>query len=56
LKGVGHNMLAWTIDRSRNRGCHLIQLTSDKTRPDALEFYESLGFVASHEGMKLKPG
>jgi hypothetical protein len=31
----------------------LVQLTTDKSRPDALRFYESLGFVASHEGMNL---
>jgi hypothetical protein len=30
-----------------------VQLTTDKTRPDARRFYEGLGFVASHEGMKL---
>jgi hypothetical protein len=30
-----------------------VQLTTDKQRPEALHFYESLGFVASHEGMKL---
>jgi hypothetical protein len=29
------------------------QLTTDKTRTDAHRFYERLGFVASHEGMKL---
>lgn len=23
------------------------------TRPDAIRFYESLGFAASHEGLKL---
>jgi len=32
----------------------MVQLTSDKARPDAIRFYESLGFVASHEGMKLR--
>ena len=31
----------------------MVQLTTDKTRADAKRFYESLGFVASHEGMKL---
>ena len=31
----------------------MVQLTTDKTRPEALRFYESLGFKASHEGMKL---
>ncbi len=28
----------------------------DKARPGARRFYESLGFVASHEGMKLRLG
>jgi ribosomal protein S18 acetylase RimI-like enzyme len=51
--GVGEQMLLWAIQRARDRGCHLVQLTSDKTRPDAIRFYERLGFVASHEGMKL---
>jgi hypothetical protein len=31
----------------------MVQLTSDKTRADAHRFYARLGFVASHEGMKL---
>ena len=52
--GVGRKLFAWAIDRARERGCHLVQLTTDKERPEALRFYESLGFIASHEGMKLK--
>lgn len=52
--GIGRSMLEWAIDRAKKRGCVLIQLTTDKLRPDALQFYEKLGFVASHEGMKLK--
>jgi len=52
--GVGRKLFEWAIARSRERGCHLLQLTSDKARPDAIRFYESLGFTASHEGMKLK--
>ena len=51
--GIGRKLFAWAIDRARQRGCHLLQLTSDKARPDAIRFYESLGFVASHEGLKL---
>ena len=35
-------------------GARIIQLTSDKSRSDAIRFYESLGFTASHEGFKLK--
>ena len=51
--GIGRRLFAWAIERAREQGCHMVQLTSDKTRPDAIRFYESLGFVASHEGMKL---
>lgn len=51
--GIGRQLFAWAIERARARGCHLVQLTSDKARPDAIRFYESLGFVASHEGLKL---
>jgi len=51
--GVGRLMLNWAIQCARKRGCTLVQLTTDKSRPDALCFYESMGFVASHEGMKL---
>jgi len=50
--GVGRALIAWAIERARERGCSLVQLTSDKRRRDAIRFYESLGFVASHEGMK----
>jgi ribosomal protein S18 acetylase RimI-like enzyme len=51
--GVGSEMLRWAIDRAAERGCHLVQLTTDKDRAAAKRFYERLGFVASHEGMKL---
>lgn len=51
--GVGRAMVEHAIGRARERGCRLVQLTTDKARPDALRFYEALGFVASHEGMKL---
>ena len=51
--GVGRALVAWALERSRERGCSLVQLTSDKRRREAIRFYESLGFVASHEGMKL---
>ena len=51
--GVGGQLLSWAIGRARERGCHLVQLTTDRRRPQARRFYESLGFVASHDGMKL---
>ena len=52
-KGVGKTLFQWAIERARERGCHLVQLTTDKGRADAKRFYEGLGFAASHEGMKL---
>ena len=52
-QGVGKALLEWAIARARERGSVMIQLTTDKSRPDAKRFYEGLGFVASHEGMKL---
>lgn len=51
--GLGHELFAWAIRRAKDRRCHIVQLTTDKERPEALRFYESLGFTASHEGMKL---
>lgn len=51
--GVGQRLLLWAIARARERGCHMVQLTSDKTRAEAIRFYEGLGFVATHEGLKL---
>jgi len=55
LRGQGHGrtLFEWAIGRARERGCHLVQLTTDKSRTEALGFYKSLGFAASHEGMKL---
>ena len=52
-EGIGRRLLEWAIGECRSRGCGLVQLTSDKSRLDARRFYESLGFRASHEGMKL---
>ena len=46
-------MFEHAIDQAKVRGCSVIQLTSDKLRPDALRFYEKLGFKATHEGFKL---
>jgi GNAT superfamily N-acetyltransferase len=53
-RGLGAAMMDWAIGEARRRGCGLVQLTSDKSRPGAHRFYARLGFVASHEGMKLR--
>ncbi|MFD5162747.1 GNAT family N-acetyltransferase [Streptomyces hawaiiensis] len=51
--GLGTQLIEWAIDASRDQGCQLVQLTSDRTRTDAHRFYERLGFTASHTGFKL---
>lgn len=52
-KGLGKKLFQWAIQRAQDRGAHLVQLTTDKQRPAALQFYLDLGFQASHEGLKL---
>lgn len=52
-KGIGRQLFLHAIEKARSRNCHLVQLTSDKKRDRAISFYESLGFKATHEGMKL---
>ena len=52
-EGLGRIMFDWAIETCRQRGCSLVQLTTDRRRPEARRFYEGLGFVASHDGMKL---
>jgi GNAT superfamily N-acetyltransferase len=51
--GIGKSMFEWAINRAKERGAHLLQLTTDKKRPKAIKFYEDLGFKGTHEGMKM---
>ncbi len=55
LRGTGHGrtLFTWAIDEARRRGCHLVQLTTNVQRPDALAFYDALGFEVTHQGLKL---
>lgn len=50
---LGEAMMTWASAEARRRGCHMVQLTSDKRRTDAHRFYDRLGFTASHVGYKL---
>lgn len=54
--GLGERMIRQSIELCRERGCGLVQLTTDKRRQDAARFYARLGFDATHEGMKLGLG
>ena len=52
-RGLGSEMMRWALERCRERGCGMVQLTSNKKRTDAHRFYERLGFQKSHEGFKF---
>ncbi|MFC9390932.1 GNAT family N-acetyltransferase [Streptomyces venezuelae] len=51
--GLGRELMERAVARAKQRGCALVQLTSDKRRTDAHRFYASLGFARSHDGFKL---
>jgi ribosomal protein S18 acetylase RimI-like enzyme len=51
-EGLGRRMFDWSFEQARQRGCALVQLTSDHAREEAHRFYESLGFTAGHLGFK----
>ena len=52
-QGIGSQMMKWAMERARQRGAHVVQLTTHKSRVDAHRFYERLGFKGSHLGMKI---
>jgi len=52
-KGLGTQFFEWAIKRAQEKGCYMVQLTSNKQRSGAIRFYESLGFKDTHEGFKL---
>ena len=53
-RGVGTALFEWAVAEARHRGCALVQLTTDRSRADAHRFYAGLGFIASHDGLKLQ--
>jgi N-acetylglutamate synthase-like GNAT family acetyltransferase len=53
-KGIGSWMIKKAIIFAEANGVKIIQLTTNKQRNRAHEFYKRLGFEATHEGMKLK--
>ena len=52
--GLGRVLMESAIEQARDHGCRLVQLTTDLRRDQAHRFYESLGFVHTHAGMKLQ--
>ena len=51
-QGIGAQFFHWAFAQCKARNCALVQLTTDTRRPDALRFYDRLGFAASHHGLK----
>jgi len=51
--GIGTQFFEWAIQRAKERGSYIMQLTSNKKRVNAIRFYHKLGFRASHEGFKF---
>ena len=51
-QGIGEALFEAAFERAATRGCTLVQLTTDRSRADALRFYERLGFEPTHWGMK----
>ena len=53
----GQKIGSWMFDQAilyaKEKDISIIQLTTNKKRHKAKQFYEKLGFEASHEGIKL---
>ena len=50
---IGQQLFDFALQRARDKGCKLAQLTTNEARADAARFYQNLGFRASHVGFKL---
>lgn len=53
-QGIGEAMMRWAVAQCEERGCGVVQLTSDRQRDAAHRFYERLGFKPTHTGFKMK--
>jgi ribosomal protein S18 acetylase RimI-like enzyme len=52
-RGIGRALLEHLITVAKAASCHKVSLLSGKHRPEAHEFYRSMGFEAVAEGFKL---
>lgn len=55
-EGLGRLLMTHVVDLARSRGAARVELSTNARRTRAKEFYEGLGFVASHVGMKYYLG
>jgi GNAT superfamily N-acetyltransferase len=54
--GIGRAMIGAAEARAVERGAKTMALTSNKQRHDAHRFYQSLGYLQSHQGFKKRLG
>ena len=52
-KGIGKLMMNYCEKKAEEAGCNKVQLLSNKSRKEAHEFYQSIGYDASAEGFGL---
>jgi GNAT superfamily N-acetyltransferase len=50
---IGEWMMESAVDYGKSQGASIMQLTTNIQRPRAKQFYERLGFEATHVGMKM---
>jgi len=55
-QGLGERLMRHVLDLARARGAVRVELTTNAQRDQARVFYERLGFVPSHIGMKYYLG
>ena len=55
MRGLGFEtqLIRHNIEKRRERGCGIFQLTNNKERTEANKFYGKLGLIASHDGYKF---
>lgn len=51
-QGLGTLLMDWAMDEAHRRGCRKVELMTHLSRTTAQRFYERLGFVKSHVGMR----
>ena len=51
--GIGTALTRHAISEARAAGCTVLQLTTNRKRIEAQNFYARLGFEHSHAGMKI---
>ena len=52
-RGLGRAIVEHAIELAKERNCRMVQLTSNQQRPEAIKFYERIGFQPTHIGFKL---